>query len=308
VMVLPVDERHLHRLVAQLPRSPQPAKPSADNHYFLHVRPTFGIAIYLIRRRGKRLPIGLRFANRPAICQPDKRLLNRATIEPICHPERAPAVGASQGTWTFHPTTMRRDPLELTVAYALLELALWTSGRTQQLWSLIALVFIIFATLLSHRTARALGIGISGLRRSAWIIPAALALGGILVAAAWLAGTAHVLSGVHQPPSHAALYAVWSLLQQFLLQSFIFVRLESVLRSGRRAVLWSAVLFSVAHIPNPVLVPATLLFGLVTTELFRRYRNLYPLGFAHAVFGLALAISLPYAITHNMRVGIAYWL
>jgi hypothetical protein len=128
-----------------------------------------------------------------------------------------------------------------------------------------------------------------------------------MVATAYLAGTAHVLSGAHKPPSHVALYCAWATLQEFLLQSFIFVRLEAALRSGTKAVVLTAVLFALAHIPNPILLPATLLSGLVLTELFRRYRNIYALGVAHAIFGLAVAVSLPEALTHNMRVGLAYW-
>ena len=70
--------------------------------------------------------------------------------------------------------------------------------------------------------------------------------------------------------------------------------------------LGAALLFSAAHIPNPWLVPATLLGGLVFCELFRRYRNLYPLGAAHALLGLAIAEALSVVLLRHMRVGIGY--
>jgi membrane protease YdiL (CAAX protease family) len=101
------------------------------------------------------------------------------------------------------------------------------------------------------------------------------------------------------------LYAAWALVQQFLVQSFIFVRLKSVY-GGRRAIIFTALLFSLAHIPNPVLIPATLVAGLVFSWAFRRYRNIYTLGFVHALLGLTLAVSLPETATHRMRVGAAY--
>lgn len=78
-------------------------------------------------------------------------------------------------------------------------------------------------------------------------------------------------------------------------------------RSGP-AVLVTAFLFSIAHIPNPVLVPVTFFAGLAFTGRFRKYRDLYPLALAHAFLGLALAAAVPDAVTHHMRVGLAYWI
>jgi membrane protease YdiL (CAAX protease family) len=66
-------------------------------------------------------------------------------------------------------------------------------------------------------------------------------------------------------------------------------------------------LFCIAHIPNPVLMLATLGMGLFWAELFRRYRNIYPLSVAHAILGLSLSVTIPEPVTHHMRVGIAYW-
>jgi membrane protease YdiL (CAAX protease family) len=105
-----------------------------------------------------------------------------------------------------------------------------------------------------------------------------------------------------------ALSLIWALAQQFLAQSFFFLHFEYLLRSGRRAVLATALLFSSAHIPNPVLMPVTLAGGLLLSELFRRNRTLYVLAVAHALVALALAISVPESVLHDMRVGIGYLL
>src|SRR5437879_2678047 len=56
------------------------------------------------------------------------------------------------------------------------------------------------------------------------------------------------------PWSNAWQYAVWSLVQEFILQSILFLRLESVLGS-RRAVIATASLFALVHIPSPILAP-----------------------------------------------------
>jgi hypothetical protein len=41
-------------------------------------------------------------------------------------------------------------------------------------------------------------------------------------------------------------------------------------------------------------------------EMFRRYRNIFPLGLVHAVLGLTIAASLPDSLLHHMRVGLGY--
>ncbi len=101
-------------------------------------------------------------------------------------------------------------------------------------------------------------------------------------------------------------YVVWAIGQQFLLQSFLFLRLESVLR-GRAAVVAATVLFTVAHLPNLPLTAMTFAGALFFTEMFRRYRSIYPLGIVHAVLGIAIAYSCPDSLMHHMRVGLSFW-
>ncbi len=88
--------------------------------------------------------------------------------------------------------------------------------------------------------------------------------------------------------------------------SFIFVRLEDAF-DAKTAILATAFLFGVAHIPNLVLMAATFPMCLVFCWLFWRHRNIYPLAISHAVLGLTLSIVLPVAVTHSMRVGISYF-
>jgi len=100
-------------------------------------------------------------------------------------------------------------------------------------------------------------------------------------------------------------YVIWALSQQFLLQSYFYLRFESLL-GGRAAVMVSTVLFAALHLPNVPLTGMTLLGGLFFTEFFRTYRSLYPLGIAHALLGIAIAYSFPDSLMHHMRVGLSY--
>ncbi len=191
--------------------------------------------------------------------------------------------------------------VEIAGAYALIEASLWTELPWRLAWAGLAAAWILLWTLLRPRS----GVGAGGLARSAWVATAGGLLAALILVAGWRAGTLHDIYVGH-PVRNLALYALWALAQQFIAQCFFFVRLEELLGSARKAVLGTALLFAAAHIPNPVLVPLTLAGGLAFSELFRRYRNLYPLAVAHALLGLALAVSLPSTLQRNMRVGIAY--
>ena len=162
-----------------------------------------------------------------------------------------------------------RETTEVAVAYVLTECALWSSGGAQLAWGAATLLWVLLATAVSRRTPRQLGLLGSGLRQVLLIAGTAALAGGLMVLTAWYVGEAHSPHG-NRPFERALLYSVWSLLQEFLTQSFVFVRLETVLGS-RWAVIGTALLFSLADLPNPILTPATLLAGLVLTLAFRRY-------------------------------------
>ncbi len=201
----------------------------------------------------------------------------------------------------------RRSPwLEITIAYLALEIALWTERGTQQIASLVAAAVIIALTFLSRKPASELGLELPDLPHSLWplLIGTGVALAIVLLATA--SGSLHVLYGSRAPMLHALLYFVWALVQQFILQSFFYVRVESALGNTWLAVVVTALLFAAAHIPNPVLVPATFGGALFFCGFFRKYRTIYPLAIAHGLLGLALAVSVPDSVMRHMRVGIAY--
>lgn len=134
-----------------------------------------------------------------------------------------------------------------------------------------------------------------------------LLIGAGLCGLIWLCGAALRFAGAGYPIpwGRSWEYAIWALVQEFILQSLFFVRLESIFGS-RRAIVYSATLYALAHIPSPVLTILSFIGGLIFCELFRRYRNLFPIGIIHAALGITIAASLPNPWLHHMRVGIGY--
>jgi hypothetical protein len=197
---------------------------------------------------------------------------------------------------------------EIAIAFAAIQATLWSTGSLRTFFHLFAAVFIFGTTLLHRKQFASLGLRttISALKQSAWIVWLSIAIAWVIAVTAHLAGTLHhgiTLAGLG---IHLAVYSLWGLTQQFIAQSYFFLRFESLLGSGKRAVLPTAVLFASAHLPNPVLLVATGLGGLALTEAFRRYRTLYTIAVAHAVIGVAITLCVPDDVHRHMRVGIGY--
>ena len=187
-----------------------------------------------------------------------------------------------------------------------MEGALWSQGQDQLRWYLAALVVLIVSVAVSRPHIHELGLGWRGIRGAAWIIPLAAVVSGIAILIAARFGTLSVLYGPRPVYWHSIFYAIWALEQQFILNSFFYKRFESLLGDTTVAVVVTALLFSLVHIPNPVLVPATFLGGILFVETFRRWRNIYPIAVAHAMFGLTLAITIPDSWIRHMRVGLGF--
>jgi hypothetical protein len=200
-----------------------------------------------------------------------------------------------------------RDMVAIALVLGTIECALWTEGRLQARWSLIAFATLIVCVLWRTPKIRALGVGLRGMAGASIAIPAAFLVSSALILIAWRTGTLKILYGDRPVSWHAIFYAIWALEQQFILNSFFYVRFEGLLGDKTRALFVTALLFSLVHIPNPVLMPATFIGGLFFVELFRRFRNIYPLAVAHAMLGLTLAITIPDDWLRHMRVGLGFF-
>ncbi len=200
----------------------------------------------------------------------------------------------------------RRDLLELSIGYGLILFAVWTPQPWQSLFYWAGLAWVVLATGFSFDGRSAMGMRLSGSMRSLWVVGLALVLAAVAVCVADRLHTLHL-------PGYPGLfvrrywaYTIWAFLQEFLLLDFFLLRLLRLVSDKRKAVMAAACLFALAHLPNPVLAPVTLLWGIAACLLFLRYRNLYTLGMAHAIFGICIATTVPGPVDHNMRVGIGY--
>jgi len=200
------------------------------------------------------------------------------------------------------------DVAEIFVGYALILAAIWTPRPLQHWLYFIALTWFVVSITLSFESWKALGCCVAGFWRSSWIVGVALILAGI---ATWFAATFHTLHHPGGPVRWVMAfggYAIWALFQQLLLQGYFLGRALKIIPNPNLAALLAAAVFALAHLPNPVLTPLTLVWGLTACLVFIRSRNVYPLAIAHAVFGICVAITVPASILHNMRVGLGYLL
>jgi hypothetical protein len=199
----------------------------------------------------------------------------------------------------------RRVATEVCVAYGLILAVIWTPRPPQRWLWWVAAVAVAFITAISWDGAKAMGLRAANFLRSLWVVGAALLMAAAAIAVAVSAHTLKFPRGVLPFVEAYFAYAVWSFVQQFLLQDFFLLRFLRLF-PARRAALFSATLFALAHVPNPVLAPITLLWGLAACLIFLRFRNLFPLALAHAIFGITIAITVPGHVDHNMRVGLGY--
>jgi membrane protease YdiL (CAAX protease family) len=219
---------------------------------------------------------------------------------------------ASGNTATFAPECAvvtdrkRRDMVELCIGYVLILIVIWTPRPWQQRTYLAAVIFIVAATWLAFPGWKAMGFHFANLARSSWIVGAALLASALCVLVARLVHTLHAPGGPGQFFLRYTGYIVFAFVQQALLQDFFLLRLLRLMRSPRPAALAAATIFSLAHLPNPILVVVTFVWGLAACLLFLRYRNLYTLAIAHAILGITIAMTIPGPVIRNMRVGLGY--
>lgn len=86
-----------------------------------------------------------------------------------------------------------------------------------------------------------------------------------------------------------ALYPVYGLLQQFLVQTLIARNIAEALPPERRArvvVPITTLAFGAVHLPNLELTAGTVPLGFWTTRLYLKHGNLWPLGFYHGTLAI----------------------
>jgi hypothetical protein len=202
---------------------------------------------------------------------------------------------------------LRRDLVELGVAYVLIMATIWTANPIQHVLYWVSFAWILITSWARHEGWTALGLGTTGLLPSLWIVGAALLSACVAALVALKTHTLHPLHGPTPLVEHIGGYVIWALMQQFILQSYFLLRLLRLMPGKPAPVAMAALLFALAHLPNPILTPITLVWGVISSLLFLRYRNIYSLGIAHGILGLCLAVTVPNSLHHHMRVGLGYY-
>jgi len=105
---------------------------------------------------------------------------------------------------------------------------------------------------------------------------------------------------------HACRYLIWCVVQQAVYQSMVFQPLRSAFGRKIPAAILSAALFALVHLPNPVLVPATLVWGVCASLLFSGCPSVVALGGVQFLLSAAGVALLPATLHHGFRIGPGY--
>lgn len=101
---------------------------------------------------------------------------------------------------------------------------------------------------------------------------------------------------------------LWALLQQYLLLGFVNPRIRMMLGEGDSSRICTAAIFSILHLPNPVLMVACAVGGYIWVRGHEREANLFASALTHTVASAFVANTLPGWLLKNMVVGYNYFL
>jgi hypothetical protein len=178
---------------------------------------------------------------------------------------------------------------------------LWLFLKPHPAFGLLLALPIAFSWRLHRRTARSLGFSpqtfvLSFSRwRALWIVSIALCL---------LLGW-RILFNLHTL-ERGVFYFVWCAAQQVVLQSMIYLPLRQAFQRPWVAVLLSAFAFSLIHAPNPILLPATFVWGAASCLLFERVPTVWALALLQVMLSSLLLWLTPHSLNHGFRIGPIY--
>jgi membrane protease YdiL (CAAX protease family) len=192
--------------------------------------------------------------------------------------------------------------LEPLLLFGMIVAYIWKLRYIHPMCWIVIPALMIVSHLLHHESPRALGFQLHNLAGTlSELGPLLILIVVVLVAAGIALGTVRPISSMDALLALAA-YLPWGLSQQYALNGYFLNRFDAAV-SPRGASLLAALFFCAAHAPNPFLLAITLPLGWYSTLLYRRRRNLYVLGIAHAALGLVLLLVVPDSISRHLRVG-----
>ncbi|MFO0947384.1 MAG: hypothetical protein U1D30_15855 [Planctomycetota bacterium] len=209
------------------------------------------------------------------------------------------------------PFTRRRAAVELLWLIGAVEWCLWTDSRhvfpkSVRLLNTVVVALIVLAIVIRQRPSlRDLGFAppswFAGLKSLALFT---------LIGMGLLFGTGFYLGSLGNEQAWATwVRKNWHMegLQQLLLQVLLVPRLAVLLGgNGTKVSLIAAILFSLLHAPNVLLMGLTMIAGFVWCEWYRRFPNLPALWISHLSLASAALLSINGSALGMLRVGIGY--
>jgi hypothetical protein len=179
---------------------------------------------------------------------------------------------------------------------------IWFLRPTSAWWDVLPAAFAIVSCIAHRETLESLGLSARELLAAlrAWRFP-------LLAAATAAIGGCFLTGQPWRLLYRGCLYFLWCVLQQFLLQNMIYRKLRDAAGASWSAWILAGVLFGATHVPNPVLVPATLLWGAVSSRLFEHRAAIVPIALLQTLLSALLLWLTPADWSHQFRVGPGYW-
>lgn len=135
------------------------------------------------------------------------------------------------------------------------------------------------------------------------LLPTAVVVG-VVLATGWFMNQT-LLTGVFRP--RFLWLPLWALFQQYTLNGFINRRAQLVFGKGAASVVLVALVFSILHLPNPLLAVVTLVGGLIWAAVYQRHPNLIALALSHSIISLTMALTISPCLLNSLRVGFKYF-
>ena len=193
--------------------------------------------------------------------------------------------------------------LDLCVVFFLVGLGLSTLGKARAWAFFTGLIWVWLTAGKGGHGSGGLGFDWHRSRETLWMLEGAAFLGLTIWVIGWVCGPARHVRYFDNLILGKLGYFAGAGLQQVVIQSYCFVRLDKLLGSETRACRWVERIFCLCHLPNPLLMFVAFWGGRLSCSIFRRHRNLYVLALAHGLVGACMAAFWP---PWTMRAGIGF--
>lgn len=191
---------------------------------------------------------------------------------------------------------------EALLVFAVIMAYIWELRVTYPYFWLLAVALIVASHLARHELPEDLGFRARNFGDCLWKFgPVLIGLFLAIWGTGMLLGSIRPL-GFGPAMQSLAVYLPWGLFQQYLLNGYFLRRFDMALSRTAAGIL-TAGLFCLVHTPNWFLMLVTPVTAIGAIWVYRKYRNLYFLGLAHAVIGFALFMVVPDSVSHHLRVG-----